>query len=119
MNIHRRLPRWTNRLYARVAGYFWVPCPICGRDFGGHEIGDGAFPPTPQTLVVSGDDWELRISDNAEPTRCHCWRCDDYVRLENDRAELAVLGPERYAEVLGWRSASALKMIGVESDHRS
>ena len=30
-------PRWMHRLYAFVAGYFWRPCPICGRKFGGHE----------------------------------------------------------------------------------
>jgi len=31
------LPRWLHRLYARFLGYFWLPCPICGRCFGGHE----------------------------------------------------------------------------------
>lgn len=31
------IPRWTHRLYARVAGYYWLPCPLCGREFGGHE----------------------------------------------------------------------------------
>lgn len=30
-------PRWPHRLYARLNGYFWHPCPICGRKFGGHE----------------------------------------------------------------------------------
>ena len=30
--------RWLNRLYAYVRGYFWLPCPICGENFGGHEI---------------------------------------------------------------------------------
>lgn len=35
----RRGPRWWHRLYARLAGYFWLPCPVCGRMFGGHEIG--------------------------------------------------------------------------------
>lgn len=27
--------------YARVRGYFWMPCPLCGRPFGGHEWGKG------------------------------------------------------------------------------
>jgi uncharacterized C2H2 Zn-finger protein len=31
------MPRWLHRLWARVAGYFWVPCPECGQMFGGHE----------------------------------------------------------------------------------
>ena len=22
---------------AALGGYFWIPCPICGRNFGGHE----------------------------------------------------------------------------------
>lgn len=22
---------------ARAGGYFWLPCPLCGVDFGGHE----------------------------------------------------------------------------------
>jgi len=33
------LPRWMHRLYAKFRGYFWLPCPICGRPFGGHEKG--------------------------------------------------------------------------------
>ncbi len=24
---------------ARLGGYFWLPCPLCGRMFGGHEQG--------------------------------------------------------------------------------
>lgn len=32
------LPRWLHRLYAWAGGYFWLPCPHCGRHFGGHEI---------------------------------------------------------------------------------
>lgn len=27
-----------HRLYAWMFGYFWLPCPVCGRMFGGHEI---------------------------------------------------------------------------------
>ena len=26
-----------NKLYANIKGYFWLPCPICGNYFGGHE----------------------------------------------------------------------------------
>ncbi len=29
--------RWLHRLYAFVMGYFWLPCPLCGEHFGGHE----------------------------------------------------------------------------------
>lgn len=27
-------------LYAFVCGYWWLPCPICGRGFGAHESAD-------------------------------------------------------------------------------
>jgi len=30
-------PRWLNRLWSWLGGYFWSPCPLCGRCFGGHE----------------------------------------------------------------------------------
>jgi hypothetical protein len=28
-----------HQIYAFVAGYFWIPCAVCGRMFGGHECG--------------------------------------------------------------------------------
>lgn len=36
----RLLPyRWrrVHHGYAAAFGYFWLPCPLCGRHFGGHE----------------------------------------------------------------------------------
>ena len=35
-----RLPRTFHRLWAWFASYFWIPCPLCGEFFGGHEISD-------------------------------------------------------------------------------
>ena len=35
------IPRFLHRLYANVMGYFWLPCPNCGRMFGGHEFSGG------------------------------------------------------------------------------
>ena len=32
------------RRYARRHGYFWLPCPLCGEEFGGHERGSGNVP---------------------------------------------------------------------------
>ena len=29
--------RWFHWLYAHIGGYFWLPCPVCGKMFGGHE----------------------------------------------------------------------------------
>jgi len=31
------------RLRAWLGNYFWLPCPACGRMFGGHERGGGAL----------------------------------------------------------------------------
>lgn len=45
--------RLLNRLYARVMGYFWMPCPLCGEYFGGHEWHPGA------SIHVIGDPVEL------------------------------------------------------------
>jgi hypothetical protein len=36
MSINRVLHNW----YAFLLGYFWLPCPLCGREFGGHEWKD-------------------------------------------------------------------------------
>lgn len=30
--------RFLNKLYANAFGYFWLPCPVCKENFGGHEI---------------------------------------------------------------------------------
>lgn len=30
--------RILQEIYAKFCGYFWMPCPICGRPFGGHEL---------------------------------------------------------------------------------
>jgi len=38
------VPRALNKAYAKMMGYFWLPCPRCGRMFGGHEIGMGRIP---------------------------------------------------------------------------
>lgn len=31
-------PRFINWLWAIWGGYFWLPCPICKKKFGGHEM---------------------------------------------------------------------------------
>jgi hypothetical protein len=32
-----RLPRWIHKVYAKLFGYYWLACPLCGQFFGGHE----------------------------------------------------------------------------------
>jgi hypothetical protein len=36
----KSLRRRAHRLYAFLGGYFWLPCPLCGNCFGGHEWRD-------------------------------------------------------------------------------
>lgn len=38
------MPRAAAKLYADLNGYFWLPCPICGEHFGGHEGGKESVP---------------------------------------------------------------------------
>ena len=39
-----RRPRWLHCVYAWTLRYFWLPCPLCGLDFGGHETGGALYP---------------------------------------------------------------------------
>jgi hypothetical protein len=39
----RKKPRWLEHLKATIGGYFWLPCPICGEYFGGHEKDSGSW----------------------------------------------------------------------------
>jgi hypothetical protein len=34
-------------LYAKINGYFWQPCPICGENFGGHQFTKYSYPTAP------------------------------------------------------------------------
>ena len=36
-----KISRIYHRAYAFVFAYFWLPCPICGEHFGGHEYDGG------------------------------------------------------------------------------
>lgn len=38
--------RWLHRLYAGLFGFFWIPCPLCDRPYGGHELGTDIPDPT-------------------------------------------------------------------------
>ena len=40
--LYRVIPRRVHRAYSALLGYFWLPCPNCGQNFGGHEIPDPA-----------------------------------------------------------------------------
>lgn len=56
----RLLPyRWRrlHQLYAFLLGFYWLPCPLCGREYGGHEHGadipDPARPPYGGLMICS------------------------------------------------------------------
>ncbi len=34
----RRAPAWWRRLRAWAGGWFWLPCPRCGKHFAGYEV---------------------------------------------------------------------------------
>jgi len=40
--------RTINKVIANNVGYFWLPCPVCGNDFGGHEWGDSDYSSIPE-----------------------------------------------------------------------
>lgn len=61
--LHR--PRWLQKLYALLFGYFWIPCPTCGNMFGGHEWG--------ASLMIS---WRRGIAT--------CPECVEETRRLND-----------------------------------
>lgn len=35
--------RFLNWLYAKLRDYFWEPCKLCGKKFGGHEFKKSAY----------------------------------------------------------------------------
>ena len=61
-----RYPRFLNRLYALFLGYYWLPCPICGRMYGGHEAAQEG------------------LLDSFHTGRCVCWRCGDEAARRNE-----------------------------------
>lgn len=60
---HLRFRRF-NRLRALFLGYFWLPCPACGRMFGGHESGwrviDG------RVACKAHDPWRRKEHESAQ-----------------------------------------------------
>lgn len=72
--------RLLHRVYALLAGYFWLPCPRCGAEFGGHEV------QTPE--------FSYRRADEPDPYRDRvlcppCTRVESreaYARAVADRA---------------------------------
>lgn len=49
-----QLTRHGHKMYASLAGYFWIACDWCGFEFGGHEKG-----------------WKARTVGTNEPLLCY------------------------------------------------
>lgn len=45
---------------AVAGGYFWLPCPCCGEEFGGHEwVTDGPLPGSVPDPAVPQQSWGI------------------------------------------------------------
>lgn len=77
-----RNPRWLNCLYAHLMGYLWLPCPICGEKFGGHEwrtdlghilyttVNSGiAICPNLECVIEAGERNVKLLKNNSPPDR--------------------------------------------------
>ncbi len=67
--MYRTVPRWLHRFWAWLAGYFWLPCNLCHRPFGGHEHcwatdgdGHGACP----DCAVNGKAFTTQVTLNLD-----------------------------------------------------
>ena len=38
--MFHKLNRLYNRIYAFLNSYYWAPCPLCGKMYGGHEAAE-------------------------------------------------------------------------------
>jgi len=65
-----RISEGARRMRARIGGYFWLPCPICGRMFGGFEIA------------------ETSLMDNDFSGWCVCRDCNDEAKRRNKESKL-------------------------------
>lgn len=52
--------RRLHRLWAAMFGYFWLPCPLCGREFGGHEWRDRHGKPSSVRYLSILQGWRYR-----------------------------------------------------------
>lgn len=49
-----KLPRWMHKIYAKSMGYYWLPCPLCGKYVGGHEFD---FSKNGALIIEPGEAW--------------------------------------------------------------
>lgn len=76
--------RWSHRLYAFVCGYWWLPCPLCSRHFGGHE--EKGFIPLGMGSSMSichACDSKMSAVDKKEMWQQHHKQCARGMRTPN------------------------------------
>ena len=61
-------PRFINWVWATWRAFFWLPCPICHINFGGHEWGTGH---NSSLMTDPGSGWGV------------CWRCESIAGERN------------------------------------
>jgi hypothetical protein len=61
--------RLLHRLYAFFFGCFWVPCPICGAYFGGHEC-DGE-----RAIIDPFSELHMPDGSRTSTGKCVCRKC--------------------------------------------
>ena len=90
-----RRPRFLHHWWAILAGYFWLPCPLCSQPFGGQEqhggsIADSSYPndPTRGRVVC------ILCADRPE-VAAHDARVWAYVRHRVERARIRREGKQR------------------------
>jgi len=67
--MYHTIPRCLHRFWTWLAGYFWMPCPICQRPFGGHEhcwATDGKGHCTCPDCAVNGRAFTTQITINLD-----------------------------------------------------
>jgi hypothetical protein len=47
-----RRARWAHRWFAVRHGFFWSPCDLCGRPYGGHEYAGSIPDPTAEPAML-------------------------------------------------------------------
>ena len=87
MKLSRKINRW----WAKSFGYFWLPCPLCGECFGGHEIKKREL----TVFVTASDEWVGKVV---------CKSCEEAVRSRHTplAARIHVHPLTRKERVVAW-----------------
>jgi hypothetical protein len=60
------------KIKALMGGYFWLPCPMCGKKFGGHEKGSDMLDPNDLfrgRMTCADPECMKRVNEHNKPIR--------------------------------------------------